>query len=153
MSRVEEALEIRLHVLGPDHPDVAASLSLLAELYADRGKDMRALLLEVRVQAIREKALGQEKARRDAATSPKGLAHVDADQGDCEPGSRLCKQSGAIRASALSELRPGVVRSLKSQALRHWTWGDHAQAAVYMKRFMEIRDAHLGRLVQLTRRR
>ena len=56
----ERALALREHALGPEHPDVAASLELLGNLYRDTSDHGRAEPLLVRSLAIREKALGQE---------------------------------------------------------------------------------------------
>ena len=52
------ALEIRKTVLGPTHPDTAASLNNLAVLHKTMGEHAKALPLYVRALEIREAALG-----------------------------------------------------------------------------------------------
>ena len=54
----ERALAIRENVLGPEHPQTAASLSNLAGLLRDDGRADEAELLFRRVLAIYEKTLG-----------------------------------------------------------------------------------------------
>src|SRR3989442_8199182 len=69
---VQRALAIQEKILGPEHPDVAASLDNLAGLYRDQGKYAEAEPLYRRALAIIEKALGPEHP--DVATSLNNLA-------------------------------------------------------------------------------
>jgi tetratricopeptide (TPR) repeat protein len=57
------ALEIRNTVLGPEHPDTAASLNNLAALYWAMAVYDQALPFYQRALKIREKALGPEHPR------------------------------------------------------------------------------------------
>jgi tetratricopeptide (TPR) repeat protein len=66
------ALTIREKALGPNHPDVAASLKNLAELYEAQGHYADAEPLYKRSLAIREKALGPDHP--DVATALNNLA-------------------------------------------------------------------------------
>jgi tetratricopeptide (TPR) repeat protein len=54
------ALAIRLQSLGPDHPDVAASLYDLGELYYSEGSDAQAERLYKRALAIQRAKLGPD---------------------------------------------------------------------------------------------
>src|SRR5256712_11563527 len=58
---VQRALAIQEKILGPEHPDVAASLDNLAGLYRDQGKYAEAELLYRRAAAGREEGLGAEE--------------------------------------------------------------------------------------------
>lgn len=69
---VERALAIWEKVLGPDHPDVAASLNNPASLYDSKGKYAEAEPLHRRAMAIWEKALGSDHP--SVATSQNNLA-------------------------------------------------------------------------------
>src|SRR5262245_2474725 len=60
LPSAERALEIRERVLGPDHPDVAAAINILAVLYENKGDYAKAEPLYQRALAINEKALGPE---------------------------------------------------------------------------------------------
>jgi tetratricopeptide (TPR) repeat protein len=66
------ALAIREKVLGPDHPDVAASLNNLATLLDKQGKYDEAEPLYRRALAIRKKVLGPDHP--DVAASLNNLA-------------------------------------------------------------------------------
>ena len=57
---LERALAIRENVLGPEHPDTAASVNNLGVLFGDQGDLAAAQPLLERALAIREKALGPE---------------------------------------------------------------------------------------------
>ena len=56
-------LAIREKVLGPEHPDVGASLNTLAELYRAQGRFAESEPLYRCTTAILEKALGPEHPR------------------------------------------------------------------------------------------
>src|SRR5260370_1026612 len=60
---LERALRIREQSLGPEHPDVAVSLTGLASLYAEQGKYAEAEPLYQRALRIREQSLGPEHPR------------------------------------------------------------------------------------------
>ncbi|MCL5801955.1 MAG: tetratricopeptide repeat protein, partial [Gammaproteobacteria bacterium] len=68
----KKALGVAEKALGPDHPDVAASLNNLAYLYYTQGQYAQAEPLYKRSLAIREKALGPDHP--DVATSLNNLA-------------------------------------------------------------------------------
>jgi tetratricopeptide (TPR) repeat protein len=58
MPRDQQALTIRQHVLGPEHPNVAQSLNNLAALYPAQGKYEQAEPLLKRALAIYKKTFG-----------------------------------------------------------------------------------------------
>ncbi len=57
---LQQALSIRQHVLGPEHPDVASSLNNLAMLYYNQGKYEQAEPLLQQALSIRQHVLGPE---------------------------------------------------------------------------------------------
>ena len=56
----QRVLALREETLGPDHPDVATALHILAELYGRQGLYAEAEPLSIRSNAIREKILGPD---------------------------------------------------------------------------------------------
>lgn len=81
-----EALAIRERILGPNHPDVAATLNNLAALYAARDQYAAAEPLLVRALTIREQTLGADAPL--TAQSMSNLALLYAAEGryaDAEP--------------------------------------------------------------------
>jgi tetratricopeptide (TPR) repeat protein len=63
----KRSLAIREKARGPDHPDVARSLSSLAELYRSQGRDDEAEPLLKRALEIRRKARGGEHQNETAS--------------------------------------------------------------------------------------
>jgi Tetratricopeptide repeat len=74
-----QVLAIREKALGPDHPNVAASLSSLADLYRIQGRYADAEPLLERALATLEKALGREHP--NLGPSLNNLAALYRDQG------------------------------------------------------------------------
>src|SRR5690242_3348454 len=77
---VERALKLRKAVLGENHPDFAASLNSLANLYYDQGNYTQAEPLYERALAIREASLGNNHPL--VAASLNNLANLYYDQGN-----------------------------------------------------------------------
>ena len=75
----EQALAIRKHILGENHPDVATSLNNLAKLYHDQGRYTEAEPLYQRSLQIREAQLGKDHPH--VATSLNNLAALYRAQG------------------------------------------------------------------------
>ena len=89
----QRALAIMEKSLGPKHPDVAASLNNLANLYLNLGDYAKAEPLQQRALAIWEKSLGPEHP--NVAGSFHNLAN-------------LYKQPGRLReGGAVLSARPG----------------------------------------------
>src|SRR5438445_9265383 len=84
---VQRALAIQEKALGPEHPDVAASLDGLAGLDRAQGNYREAERLYRRELAIREKALGPEHPA--VARSLNDLAELYRAQGTCAEGEPL----------------------------------------------------------------
>ena len=61
----KHALAIEEKALGPDHPDVGASLGALAAMYQDQGTDVRKLMLDLVVIQNRVlRTIFSKRARR-----------------------------------------------------------------------------------------
>jgi tetratricopeptide (TPR) repeat protein len=90
----EREVAIREKALGFEHPDVAASLNNLAELYRVQGSYAEAEPLYTRALAIREKALGP--AHPDVAQSLNELAGLYRAQGRNADAELLQKRTQAI---------------------------------------------------------
>jgi len=54
----QQALALRIRLLGEEHPDVATSLGNLAELYSDQGRYTEAEPLFIKAVEIAELRLG-----------------------------------------------------------------------------------------------
>jgi nephrocystin-3 len=100
----ERSLAIRERALGPDHPDVASSLSNLAALYQAQGDYPRALPLFERSLAIRERALGPDHP--DVAMILSELACLYHAQGDYPRALPLFERASAIAEATLGRDHP-----------------------------------------------
>ncbi len=138
----QRALAIREKALGPDHPDVAASLDALAELYLDKQAYARAEPLYERALVIREKVLGPDHP--EVAESLNGLALVLTGKGDRARAEPLCKRALAIREKALGPDHPHVAVSLNNLAELYRNKGDDARAEPLCQRALAIREKALG---------
>src|SRR5215813_1902604 len=94
-------LAITEKALGPDHPEVGATLNNLAELYHGRGRYGDAEPLYKRALSIDEKALGPDHP--DVAIDLNNLAELYRAQGRTAEAKPLLKRVLAIREKASSK--------------------------------------------------
>ncbi len=116
-----------VETLGPEHPDTAASLNILARLLWDEDNFAGARPLLERALAIREKVLGPEHP--DTAISLNDLASLLQAQGDLAGARRpRLERALAIREKALGPERPDTAKSLNILARLLQAQGDLASA-------------------------
>jgi tetratricopeptide (TPR) repeat protein len=138
----KRSLQIREKVLGPEHPDVAASLNNLALLYRDQGRYPEAEPLYKRSLEIVEKVLGPEHP--DVATSLNNLAELYRNQGRYSEAKPLHKRSLQIREKVLGPEHPDVAGSLNNLAALYHNQGRYPEAEPLYKRSLEIMEKILG---------
>jgi len=138
----QRCLAIRKRALGPEHPDVGASLNNLADLYLAQGDYPRALPLFERSLAILERALGPNHP--DVATSLNNLADLYLAQGDYPRALPLFERSLAIRERALGPNHPDVAASLNNLARLCRAQGDYPRALPLYQRSLAIWERALG---------
>ncbi|NMF59568.1 tetratricopeptide repeat protein [Pseudanabaena yagii GIHE-NHR1] len=136
------SLAIREKTLGAEHPDVAASLNNLAQLYKSQGNYTAAEPLLKRSLAILEKALGAEHP--DVASSLNNLAELYKSQGNYPAAEPLLKRSLAILEKALGAEHPDVASSLNNLAALYNSQGNYAAAEPLYKRSLSIREKASG---------
>jgi len=136
------ALEIVEKALGPEHPDVAASLNNLALLYHRQGRYAEAEPLYRRALEIREKVLGPEHP--GVATSLNNLAALYYSQGRYAEAEPLYRRAREILEKALGPEHPDVAASLNNLALLYDSQGRYAEAEPLLRRAREIREKTLG---------
>jgi CHAT domain-containing protein len=110
----QRALAIFEKSLGPNHPNVGASLNNLAELYLNQGRYADAVPLFKRSLAIKEKTLGPDHP--NVASSLNSLAVLYARQGRYANAEPLLKRSLAILEKSRGPNHPLVATSLNSLA-------------------------------------
>jgi CHAT domain-containing protein/tetratricopeptide (TPR) repeat protein len=128
----QRALRIREQVLGPEHPDTAASLRLLGYLYTEMGNHHQALRLLQRSLQIEEKVLGAE----DVATAYT-LAHLGrlyGQMGDPQKGVPLARRGAEILEKVLGLDNTGTAVTLKNLGNLYLALKDYSQAEACFRR-------------------
>jgi tetratricopeptide (TPR) repeat protein len=138
----QRALQIREQQLGPEHPDVATSLTGLASLYSQQGRYGEVEPLYQRALQIREQQLGPEHP--DVATSLNGLANLYKNQGKDAEAEPLYQRALQIREQQLGPEHPLVAQSLNDLALLYWQQGKDGEAEPLHQRALHIREQQLG---------
>ena len=138
----KRSLAIREKALGPDHPDVAASLNNLALLYDQQGRHVDAEPLYKKALAIWEKALGSDHL--DVATALNNLALLYDAQGRYAEAEPLYRRSLAIREKILAPDDPDITYPLNNLALLYKKQGRYADAEPLYKKALAIFEKTLG---------
>jgi hypothetical protein len=124
----KRALEVAENNVGPNHPDVATSLTLLAMLYKDQGQSESAQAepLYQRALAITEKALGPDHPA--VAMTLTNLAMLYMIQGQYAQAVPLYQRQLAITEQALGPDHLGVAMILPILGMLYANQGQYAQA-------------------------
>ncbi len=138
----KHCLDIREPSLGCDHPDVAQSLSDLANLYSELGRYEEAVPLCRRCLDIRERSLGCDHP--DVARPLNNLAILCKVQGEYEEAERLYRRSLHIWERSLGPEHPDVAQSLNNLAVLYAELGRYAEAEKLFERSRSILERRLG---------
>ena len=111
----ERALDVKLKVLGEEHPDVASTLNGMANVYQMQGRYEEALDLYERALDVELKVLGEEHP--DVASTLNGMANVYLMQGRYEEALEFYERALAMEQKALGEEHPGVAPTLNNMAV------------------------------------
>ena len=138
----QRSLAISEKALGPDHPEVAATLNNLAGLYRSQGRYEEAEPLYQRDLAISEKALGPDHP--SVATTLNNLAGLYRSQGRYEEAEPLYQRDLAISEKALGPDHPSVAITLNNLAGLHRSQGRYEEAEPLYQRSLAIKEKALG---------
>jgi CHAT domain-containing protein/Tfp pilus assembly protein PilF len=138
----ERVLEIRGKILGPDHRDVAAIISFLADLYYYKGDYAKAAPLYQRALDIFQKALGPEHPH--VAASLNNLANLYVRLGDYARAEPMHQRALAIWEKALGPEHPDVADVLNNLAIFYDENGKYTKAEALHQRALSIREKALG---------
>ena len=139
---LETALDIRTKSLGPDHPDVATTLSELGTVLWRKGEFAKAKALQEQALTIREKRLGPDS--EVVASSLHNLGTLNWSQGDYGEARRLLERALAIREKILGPEHADVASTLNSLGAIAYKEGDLKKAGVMWERTLAIREKALG---------
>ncbi len=139
---LERSLRIYEETLGNEHPDVAAVLNNLAELYRNQGKLSQAQPLFERALRIYEKAFGDEHPYVAAALN--SLANLYHGQGKLSDAEPLYERSLRIREEVHGDEHHHVAQSLNNLADLYRNQGKLSQAQPLFERALRIWEKALG---------
>ena len=142
LLNAQNALQIRVDTLGPNHPTVARSYLQLAAIYAARESHDRAITLYKRALVINEKSFGPSHV--DVARALYGLAEVYRTQGDYRDAKPLYKRALAQGESSLGQASPLVADILNGLGELHKANAAYKEAMRLHRRALEIRRRTLG---------
>jgi CHAT domain-containing protein/tetratricopeptide (TPR) repeat protein len=138
----ERSVAVKEKLLGPDHSDVAYSLTSLGIVVRLRGDYPLAKTLFERALAIQEKALGPRHA--EVARTLTASAGLAADAGDLRGAQAAYERALSIREEALGPNDPTVADNLNGLGVIRERMGDAGGALQYHQRALEIREKALG---------
>ncbi|MDY9926604.1 tetratricopeptide repeat protein [Methanosarcina sp.] len=138
----EEMLQILEAELGPQHPDFAAILNDLAELYRHKGDYEKALPLYQRALEINEKILGPQHS--DIAATLNNLALIYRYIEDYEKALQFNQRALDIREEVLGSQHPDVAQTLNNLASVYFDIEDYEKALPLYQRALEIVEKVLG---------
>mgnify|MGYP000025184986 CR=1 FL=1 len=135
-------LAIREAVLGPQHPDLSASLNNLGLALNARGDHAASIRAQERALEIRKASLGPDHPELAATLSNLALAHRAA--GDLATADELNRQALALAEAALGPDHPTVANILNTLASVAQDQGHLEEARTMLERSIAIRVRTLG---------
>jgi CHAT domain-containing protein/Tfp pilus assembly protein PilF len=142
-AAARRALEIRERILGPDHPDVAATLNVLAISFWIKGEYAKAEALYQRTLSIFERTLGPENPR--IAIILNNLAGLYWEKGDYVKAEPLAQRALAIMERTLGLEHLNVAMAVNTLAIINSSRGDYPKAGPLFERALAIWERTLGR--------
>jgi eukaryotic-like serine/threonine-protein kinase len=139
---LEKTLDIRTKALGPDHPDVATTLSDLGTVAWRKGDFPKAKALMEQALTIREKRFGPDT--EEVASSLHNLGNLNWSQGNYAEARRLLERSLAIREKILGPGHVDIASTLKSLGAIAYKEGDLKRAGGLWERTLAIMETALG---------
>ena len=137
-----EALAGFESALGPDHPIVSASVTILARMYDAAGRYDQAEPLYKRALALDEKIHGRDSP--EAATSLNNLGVLYYQQGRYDQAAPLQRRALAIREKVFGPDHIQTAMSVNNLASLYDALGDYDRAEPLYQRSLAIREKVLG---------
>ena len=141
-SLLKRALLLREQMLGPEHPETASTLNVLAWLYVLQGSYQQAEQLLQPTLANFERVLGPEHP--EVANALDTLASVYLYEGKYEQAEPLLQRVLAIREQALGKSHPLVAESLNNLAFLYYNQGHYAQAEPLFQQALALAEHTRG---------
>ncbi len=142
LDRYRDALAIREHALGSEHPSVAGVLSNIGNVLLSQGKHGESLQHHRRALAIQEQTLGP--GHPDLAISFNSVGNVFQGQGAYDEALVEFRRAQAIFEGALGAEHPHVARSLHNTAQVLMRQEEFQEARTNLERALPIMERAHG---------
>ena len=139
---LQQAIQIRQHLLGPENPDTLKSVSKLAIVLDHEGHYAEAEKLDRETLDIRRHVLGPENP--DTLNSMANLAEVLADEAHFAEAEKLQRETLDIRRRVLRPDNPDILNSMDGLARILLYEGHYAEAEKMYRETLDIRRRDLG---------
>jgi serine/threonine protein kinase len=141
-KQLQQALDLRRRVLGPEHPDTLTSRARLADVFDLSGKYAQAEALHSQNLEIRRRLLGPDHP--DTLRSMNDLTNVYWNQGKFAQAEALDSQILESRRRMLGPEHPETLASMNNLAADYEDEGKYAQAEALDQQTLEIRRRTSG---------
>ena len=139
---LQQAMEIRQRVLGPEHPDTLVSVNTLANVLYDEGRYAEAEKLDRETLDIRRRVLGSQHP--DTLVSVNTLANVLDGEGHYAEAEKLDRETLDTRRRVLGPEHPDTRASMNNLASVLLDEGHYPEAEKLDRETLDIRRRVLG---------
>lgn len=143
LELAERSLQLRLTILGKEHPGCAMSLNNTAVIYTALADYAKAELLCVEALAIREKMLGKDHP--DYANSLNNLAQIYHSKGDFIKAEPLLLEAKTTNERVFGKRHPEYAVNLYNLASLYFVTGQYGKAEPLLLEAHEINENVLGK--------
>ncbi|HEV8377101.1 MAG TPA: tetratricopeptide repeat protein, partial [Candidatus Polarisedimenticolia bacterium] len=141
-SLIERALRIKQTRLGPDDPELAATLTISGKLRFGTGDYKGARDLCAKAMTLREKALPPDHP--DLAATLECLGKARCQLGDFDGARVAFERARKIQEASLGSDDPMLARALNNLAIIYSIQGEYEKSVPLLQQSIEIRERKLG---------
>ncbi len=145
-----EALKIKLKVLGKEHPDIAGAYNNMGVAYADKGDYDRAIEFFNRALEIYQKVLGEKHPNIAVTYNNLGLAYWN--KGNYDRAIEFFKKALEIYLKVLGEEHPYTAETYDNLGAVYGMKGDYNRAIEFFHRALTVFERRLGGCHPYTKR-
>ena len=147
----QKALEIRISILGENHPDVANTLNSLAVILVSKGEYSKAEEYYIKAKEIYDTYLGKDNLEGVHVLYDLGMLYYR--KCNYEKSEALFQKALEIRISILGENHPDVSQTLHSLSALYIVRGESDKALDFMHRAIHIEDFLLTQIFSISSER
>lgn len=142
LAMYDRVLTIQEDVLGPEHPELALSLTNLATVHYWKGEYLKGIGFSRRALEVQERALGPDHP--DYALSLVGLGIAHFSMGKYAEARDLLERARGVQERAMGPESPDLASTLNNLAAAHMELGDYTTAQPLFERAVKLKEKLLG---------